>query len=69
MRGFYAVERLPWDETVVRRALDALWCEPLHGGAALHLEVDYDNPDGKRLYLRRGFVDHERHLMTKWLDR
>ncbi|MGH7566552.1 MAG: GNAT family N-acetyltransferase [Gemmatimonadota bacterium] len=131
MREFYAGERLPWDETVVRRALDALWCEPLHGGAwlaraggeavgygvlccgfsleyggrdafvdelfvrpawrgqgvgggildamesacrsqriaALHLEVDHDNPEGKRLYLRRGFVDHERHLMTKWLDR
>ncbi|HYO47356.1 MAG TPA: GNAT family N-acetyltransferase [Gemmatimonadota bacterium] len=130
MREFYAGERLPWDETVVRRALDALWGEPLHGGAwlaragndvvgygvlccgfsleyrgrdafvdelfvrptwrdqgvgghildamesacrsqgiaALHLEVDHDNPDGKRLYLRRGFVDHERHLMTKWLD-
>jgi GNAT superfamily N-acetyltransferase len=39
------------------------------GIAALHLEVDHDNPDGKRLYLRRGFVDHERHLMTKRLDR
>ena len=36
---------------------------------ALHLEVDVDNPDGRRLYVRRGFVDHERHLMTKWLDR
>jgi len=131
MREFYAGERLPYDETVVRRALDALWSEPLYGGvwlaragdelvgygvlccgfsleyggrdafvdelfvrpgwrdrgvggllldavesacrsqgiAALHLEVDHDNPDGKRLYLRRGFVDHARHLMTKRLDR
>jgi hypothetical protein len=31
--------------------------------------VDHDNPDGRRLYLRRGFVDHARHLMTKRLDR
>lgn len=131
MREFYAGERLPYDETVLRRALQALWAEPLHGGAwlarvhenavgygilccgfsleyggrdafvdelyvrpdwrgmgignrlldamvsrcreagiaALHLEVDHDNPGGKRLYARRGFVDHQRHLMTKWLDR
>lgn len=39
------------------------------GIAALHLEVDHDNPDGRRLYLRRGFADHQRHLMTKWLAR
>ena len=131
MREFYAGERLPFDEVVLRRALGELWAEPLHGGAwlarvdeeavgyvvlccgfsleyggrdafvdelyvhpvwrdrgignrllnameagcraagvaALHLEVDHDNPDGKRLYARRGFVDHQRHLMTKWLDR
>ena len=131
MREFYAGQRLPYDEGALRRALDALWNEPLHGGAwlalagdepagygvlccgfsleyggrdafvdelfvlpawrdqgvgglildamesacreqgiaALHLEVDHDNPDGMRLYQRRGFVDHHRHLMTKWLDR
>ena len=131
MREFYAGERLPYDEAVLRRALAELWAEPLHGGAwlaredkeavgygilccgfsleyggrdafvdelyvrpewrdrgignrlldamearcrdskvaALHLEVDHDNPHGKRLYSRRGFVDHRRHLMTKWLDR
>lgn len=131
MRAFYDGERLPYDQAVLRRALDALWSEPLHGGAwlaradaeavgygilccgfsleyggrdafvdelyvrpdwrgngvgnllldamegscrasgigALHLEVDHGNTDGKRLYARRGFVDHDRHLMTKWLDR
>jgi GNAT superfamily N-acetyltransferase len=131
MQEFYAGERLPYDEPVLRRALAALWSEPLHGEvwlaradrepagygvlccgfsleyggrdafvdelfvrpgwrgrgigghvldameascrsrgiAALHLEVDHDNQDGKRLYLRRGFVDHRRHLMTKWLAR
>ena len=130
MREFYAGERLPFDEAVLRRALAKLWLEPLHGAVwlarveghpvgygvlccgfsleyrgrdafvdelfvrpdrrnagigghildameaacresgieALHLEVDHDNPDGRRLYVRRGFVDHERHLMTKWLD-
>src|SRR5688500_18307889 len=35
MREFYAGERLPYDETVLRRALQALWAEPLHGGAWL----------------------------------
>jgi GNAT superfamily N-acetyltransferase len=131
MREFYAGEKLPFDEALLRHALGEIWDEPLHGGAwiaraggepvgygvlccgfsleyggrdafvdelfvrpgwrdrgiggllldameascrdagiaALHLEVDHDNPDGKRLYLRRGFVDHERHLMTKRLDR
>lgn len=131
MREFYAGERLPFDEAILRRALAELWREPLHGSVwlaraggqavgygvlccgfsleyrgrdafvdelfvqpdrrnagigghildametacresgieALHLEVDHDNPDGRRLYVRRGFVDHDRHLMTKWLDR
>ena len=131
MREFYAGERLPFDEAVLRRALAELSNEPLHGGAwlaqagadpvgygilccgfsleyggrdafvdelyvrpewrgrglgnrlldameahcieagiaALHLEVDDDNPAGKRLYARRGFIDHRRHLMTRWLDR
>jgi ribosomal protein S18 acetylase RimI-like enzyme len=130
-REFYAGERLPYDESILRRAYAALWAEPLHGEvwlardgaglagygvlacgfsleyrgrdafvdeiyvrpdrrdrgiggrildameaecrrrgiAALHLEVDHDNPAGRRLYVRRGFADHERHLMTKWLDR
>ncbi|CAN5863705.1 hypothetical protein BH20GEM1_BH20GEM1_15250 [soil metagenome] len=66
---------------MLRHALGELWDEPLGGSlldameascrsrgiAALHLEVDHDNPDGRRLYLRRGFADHQRHLMTKWL--
>lgn len=130
MREFYAGERLPWDEDVLRRALGELWREPLHGAvwlaradgeaigygvlgcgfslehrgrdafvdelyvrpgwrsrgvggrildameatcrkqgiSALHLEVDHDNARGKRLYRRRGFDDHGRHLMTRRLD-
>lgn len=52
------------------RLLDAMEARCREVGiAALHLEVDHDNPDGRRLYTRRGFVDHRRHLMTKWLDR
>ena len=37
------------------------------GVTALHLEVDHVNADGQRLYRRHGFVDHDRHLMTKRL--
>ena len=34
--------------------LDAMEASCRHRGiAALHLEVDHDNPEGKRLYLRR----------------
>ena len=47
-------------------AMDASCRE--QGITALHLEVDHDNPNGKRLYLRHGFLDHQRHLMTKRLD-
>lgn len=130
MREFYAGERLPWDEDVLRRALGELWRQPLHGAvwlaratgeaigygvlgcgfslehcgrdafvdelyvrpgwrsrgvggrildameatcrqqgiSALHLEVDHDNASGKRLYQRRGYEDHGRHLMTRRLD-
>jgi L-amino acid N-acyltransferase YncA len=34
---------------------------------AVHLEVGHDNPGAHALYRRLGFVDHDRHLMTKWL--
>lgn len=37
------------------------------GIRALHLESGHGNPDATRLYERRGFKAHERHLMTKWL--
>jgi GNAT superfamily N-acetyltransferase len=37
------------------------------GIACLHLEADYFNDRAHQLYLRQGFKDHERHLMTKWL--
>jgi GNAT superfamily N-acetyltransferase len=34
---------------------------------ALHLEADHFNKRAHDLYLRLGFKDHKRHLMTKWL--
>ena len=131
VREFYAGERLPYDEGVVRRALGELWQDPRHGGvwlaragdepigyailccgfslehrgrdafvdelfvrpgwrdrglggrlldaleadcrergiSALHLEVDDDNAAGARLYLRRGFADPGRRLLTRRLGR
>lgn len=35
------------------------------GLAALHLEVERHNDKGKRLYVKKGFNEHERALMTK----
>lgn len=35
---------------------------------ALHLEVDDANERGHRLYRRLGYQDHDRHLLTKWLQ-
>lgn len=38
-----------------------------HGARFLHLEVNHGNP-AIELYRRRGFIDHQRYLMTKPLD-
>ncbi|HLO47815.1 MAG TPA: GNAT family N-acetyltransferase [Kamptonema sp.] len=35
------------------------------GVQALHLEVDFENPDAQRLYQRVGYQRHHRFLMTK----
>jgi GNAT superfamily N-acetyltransferase len=35
------------------------------GIQALHLEVDFENPDAQRLYHRVGYQRHQRFLMTK----
>jgi GNAT superfamily N-acetyltransferase len=39
------------------------------GVNAMHLEVSPANAEALELYRRRGYVDHGRYLMTKWLDR
>jgi ribosomal protein S18 acetylase RimI-like enzyme len=39
------------------------------GVNAIHLEVDQGNDPAFELYRRTGYEDHERFLMTKWLNR
>jgi ribosomal protein S18 acetylase RimI-like enzyme len=39
------------------------------GVNAIHLEVDHGNDPALELYRRTGFEDHDRFLMTKWLNR
>lgn len=41
-------------------------CQEL-GSKAVHLEVDFENPDAQRLYHRVGYQRHHRFLMTKIL--
>ena len=38
------------------------------GVRALHLEVERVNVAAQALYRRHGFVDHDRCLMTKWIE-
>jgi len=39
------------------------------GVNAIHLEVDHGNNPAFELYRRTGYKDHDRFLMTKWLNR
>lgn len=39
------------------------------GVNAIHLEVDRGNDPALELYRRAGYQDHDRFLMTKWLNR
>lgn len=39
------------------------------GVNAIHLEVDPGNDSALKLYRRTGYIDHDRFLMTKWLER
>lgn len=38
------------------------------GVHALHLEGERHNAAGLRLYRRAGFADHDRYLLTRWID-
>ena len=38
------------------------------GVRALHLEVERYKEGAQALYRRAGFVDHDRYLMTKWIE-
>jgi diamine N-acetyltransferase len=42
-------------------------CQAL-GVRALHLEVERANTRAHAVYRQAGFLDHDRYLMTKWLD-
>jgi GNAT superfamily N-acetyltransferase len=49
-----------------RRALDVVEAACAERGVkALHLEVEKDKPGALALYRQRGFVDHDRFLMTR----
>jgi ribosomal protein S18 acetylase RimI-like enzyme len=39
------------------------------GVNAVHLEVDHGNDSALELYRRVGYREHDRFLMTKWLNR
>ncbi|HLZ11366.1 MAG TPA: GNAT family N-acetyltransferase [Candidatus Acidoferrum sp.] len=52
-----------------RRAVEFLEAEANKIGVnAVHLEVDIGNAAASELYRRMGFADHNRFLMTKWLQ-
>jgi ribosomal protein S18 acetylase RimI-like enzyme len=38
------------------------------GVRALHLEVERHNTNAQRVYRKFGFEDHDRYLMTKWIE-
>jgi len=48
------------------RFLDGV-CREL-GVRALHLEVERANTAAQRLYRTFGFADHDRYLLTKWIE-
>ncbi|HEU0055537.1 MAG TPA: GNAT family N-acetyltransferase [Longimicrobium sp.] len=52
-----------------RRAIEtaAEACRAL-GIRALHLEVERHNSAAQEFYRRMGFTDHDRYLLTRWLD-
>jgi GNAT superfamily N-acetyltransferase len=130
MREFYAIEHLPFDESIIESSLATLFAdesrgrvwligldqetigyvvlafgfsiefhgrdalidefyirEPYRGEGigkrtlqfvfdfcasqnirAVHLEVDWTNAYARALYIKTGFRDHERHLMTRWIE-
>ena len=52
-----------------RRAIEtaAEACREL-GVRAMHLEVERSNIDAQAFYRRLGFRDHDRYLLTRWID-
>lgn len=61
------VEPVHRGKGIASQLLDLAESASLENGAlTLHLEVTHGNP-AIELYRRRGFLDHHRYLMTKWL--
>jgi ribosomal protein S18 acetylase RimI-like enzyme len=53
-----------------RQAMAFLENQALEMGVnAVHLEVDHGNDPALELYRRAGYRDHQRFLLTKWLNR
>lgn len=53
-----------------RQAMEFLEKRALEMGVnAVHLELDHGNDPAFELYRRAGYEDHDRFLMTKWLNR
>jgi diamine N-acetyltransferase len=51
-----------------KKAIDFIIDEAKKAGVkALHLEAEHHNERGLRLYRTKGFVDHKRFLLTKFL--
>lgn len=76
MAQFYAIDGYHFDEAVSRDNISRFIVEenlgrivdtqvPQLGLKALHLEVERHNEKGKKLYVKKGFKEHERALMTK----
>ncbi|MDB6031743.1 MAG: family N-acetyltransferase, partial [Verrucomicrobiales bacterium] len=38
------------------------------GITAVHLEVDRSNSRAQELYRKAGYADHDRFLLTKWIQ-
>lgn len=53
-----------------RKALDFVEEEARAAGVrAIHLEVVRTNTAAAEVYRRAGYVDHDHHLMSKWIER
>jgi GNAT superfamily N-acetyltransferase len=52
-----------------KRALEFLSAVCAESGVrALHLEVERHNTNAQQVYRKFGFEDHDRYLMTKWIE-
>lgn len=55
-----------WSRRCLQLATD---CARERGIATLRLEVSHDNARARSIYLKAGFTDNRRDILTRWLDR